>query len=347
MTARPAAAAGRRFAEWLSPDAHRIFARTASRARAAWPRCAARAKWDGGNNPADEIRFSFRFVIFDTGLLTSKSWFINSDSISCMRKVIVITSLCACLCCLGLGWGKRPSSGVPGEFTIGRHTFVDFGPPFDFYEIFKVQPNSKGTSVEKITLTPAANVCTSPAHVEFQTASLNETLADLLSPVNPCGIPEKSIKREMKRGKKVLGFGGGEVIMDVSCNSKIRRIKSAVLDKDMFDSAPDTPKYTSWTMQLLDKLNKPLGPGVLDKPMFPSLAKNEPLPHQAPDSQTLADVCAGMFDTLFERAPDKLSELCREAEKLPPPPPSVRLVSSAPVQPASYVLPATGKAGTA
>ena len=43
---------------------------------------------------------------------------------------------------------------LPTEFEIGRLTYFDFGPPFDYYELLFVRPKEQGTSVERMILTP-------------------------------------------------------------------------------------------------------------------------------------------------------------------------------------------------
>jgi len=65
---------------------------------------------------------------------------------------------------------RRPMPTVPNQFEVGRHTFFDFGPPTDFYELFSVRPSAHGTIVERITLTPAADSCFQPTEVQAHLA---------------------------------------------------------------------------------------------------------------------------------------------------------------------------------
>jgi len=58
---------------------------------------------------------------------------------------------------------KKPPIPTPESFVLGRHTFIDIGPPFDFYEILSVHRDGTGTAVERITVTPHGNPCTQPA----------------------------------------------------------------------------------------------------------------------------------------------------------------------------------------
>ncbi len=67
----------------------------------------------------------------------------------CSVTVCAVLFLCCPAMCQ-----DRSAAVQPGQFEIGRHTFFDFGPPFNFYEIFIVRPSATGTSVERITLTP-------------------------------------------------------------------------------------------------------------------------------------------------------------------------------------------------
>jgi hypothetical protein len=230
-----------------------------------------------------------------------------------------------------------PVSPLPDQFVIGRHTFFDFGPPNDFYEVLLVRQTPSGASIERILLTPVGDACTQPAKIEAASASLEDSVATLLGNTNPCTIPEKELRRELKRCKKCLVFSGANVAMQVQCGDRTRIVRSDILDKDMFDPAPNTPAHTSWTMQLLGRLDAALGPGVKDKPRFPLSEKDEPS-SQRNDSGVLRDVSVGKYDTLFQGAPDKPSDLYRAAQ-VAPPIPTIRLVSITPFQPEAFVEP--------
>ena len=247
--------------------------------------------------------------------------------------------ICAVLVLSGIALpqGRRAVPQSPDQFAIGRHTFFDFGPPNDFYELLLVRATPGGTSIERITLTPAADACLQPAKVEIASASLNESVPALLGKTNPCTIPEKELRRELKRCKKCLVFSGANVAMQVQCATQTRVVRSDILDKDMFDPVPNTPEHTSWTMRLLGRLDKALGPCVMDKPMFPVSEKEEP-PASGSDTEALQDVRIGKFDALFQGAPDKPSDLYRAAQDRPPAP-SVRLLSNLPIQPQEFSLP--------
>jgi len=56
--------------------------------------------------------------------------------------------------------GQKVSS-VPDQFLIARHTFFDFGPPSDFYEIISVRGTGSGTTIERsrssLLVTPVSN----------------------------------------------------------------------------------------------------------------------------------------------------------------------------------------------
>lgn len=232
---------------------------------------------------------------------------------------------------------KRPDVPMPDQFELGRHTFFDFGPPFDYYEVFVVRPSSAGSFVERITLTPPANKCTQPAKLEAAVATLNQSVADLLVGVNPCSIPQKELSRELKRRKKYLVFSGANVSMQAECGGQKRIIRADILDRDMFDAHPETPERTSWTMGLLGRLDKSLEPGVMDKPVF-AVASGSESKKVDLDRQIERDLAAGAFDQLFQGAPDKPSDLFKAAQ-IQSPPPGVRLISSSPVAPLQFVAP--------
>jgi hypothetical protein len=230
---------------------------------------------------------------------------------------------------------------MPDRFVVARHTFVDFGPPLDYYDLYVVRPASTGSYVQKISLTPPGAFCRSMPKMEVQLASLPDSPAELLGPNNPCAVPEKEFRREAKRCKHCLVFSGAHVAMQVTCGDQIRIIRSNILDRDMFDPHADTPHETSWTMRLLARLDKPLGPGVMEKPIFSSRSYYEGNSStESADPEVLAELKSGKFDALFADAPDKPSQLYAQAEAPPPPAPTVTLVSSKPFPPDVYVAPA-------
>lgn len=116
----------------------------------------------------------------------------------------------------------------------------------------------------------------------------------------------------------------------------MRVIRADILDKDMFASAPNTPEHTSWTMQLLARLDQATGPGVMDRPIFAFPQDEKDAKPQ--ESESLRDVGAGKYDSLFQGAPDKPSDLYRAAQ-IAPPAPTVRLLRSMPFEPEAFVAP--------
>ena len=224
---------------------------------------------------------------------------------------------------------------MPEQFEIGRLTFFDFGPPFDYYELIVVRPLPVGVSAERILLTAPGDKCFAPAKVETAHATLNETVSTLLGEKNPCAIPEKDLKHEQKRCKKCLVFSGADVVLQVKCGDNMRLIHSKIMDRDIFSKNSNTPENTSWTMRLLEKLDGALGPGVMEKPAFSTLQPNAP---PAPESPTMRDVAQGKYDQLFPRGTDKASDIYRESFSSPPTP-TVSLLSSSPLAPETFVAP--------
>ena len=258
-----------------------------------------------------------------------------------MRRWVLICGMLICgmliLSSLGSARDRKPLVPLPTLLEIGRHTFFDFGPPMDYYELFLVNSADSGTLIERITLTPAVDVCTQPAKIETKSTSTTETIESLLAATNPCTIPEKKLHRELKRCKKCLVFSGVIVRMRVECGTQSRIIRSDILDKDMFDPAANTPKDTSWTLDLLTRLDEAVGPGVMEKPVFPVQAKDEPA-NGSSNNEAMENLRSGKYDALFEGAPDKPSELYTAAQ-IRAATPAVRLVASSPFQPDSPVLP--------
>jgi TonB family protein len=230
---------------------------------------------------------------------------------------------------------QRSSSELPSQLVIARHTFFDFGPPFDFYEVITVESRPDGLNVERALVTPAGDACFSPPAVEVKTGSMHASMTELLKGQNPCDIPEKDLHKELKRCKHCLKFSGADVTMHVSCRGKERAIRMDILDRDMFDPGANTPKQTSWTMTVMSSLDDVLGPGVMEKPMFSS-GKPEPN-SQKVDIPILRRLRSGQFDTLFDSKP-QLSELARQAAQ-PLPSPNIVLLDYSPVAPLEAELP--------
>ncbi len=248
--------------------------------------------------------------------------------------------LCAVIFLGGFGWpeGGKPIPALPSQFEIGRHTFFDFGPPTDFYELFLVRSGVTGTHIDRITLTPATDECFVPAKLETASASLSGSVESLLGGTNPCAIPEKALHRELKRCKHCLVFSGADVVMQVQCGNQTRLIRSDILDRDMFDPGAKTPEHTSWTMQLLERLDQAVGNRVIDKPMLSLSDEEEPTAPSPADRAILQDLSEGKYDLLFRGSPDKPSDLYRASQKHPAVP-TVQLLSSVPFQPEALGLP--------
>jgi hypothetical protein len=239
------------------------------------------------------------------------------------------------LACYAPSQTHKPQPAFPRQFLLGRHTWVDFGPPLDYYELISVETTATACAIKRIMITPEAMPCWQPPTVKISTGSIDGSIANLLGK-NPCLIPEKDLRREQKRCNHCLKFGGAEVLMQVPCGGQPRKIRVDILDRDLFDPNPRTPEHTSWTMSLLGRIDEVLGDNVMDRPIF-SLNENVRPPESHSD-RVLGDIAEGKYDDFFAKAPDKLSGLVRDAQ-IPPPIPSVTLTSSAPLWPAGLKMP--------
>ena len=252
-----------------------------------------------------------------------------------MRNLHIAATL-AFLFTLASHGSKQSGQPMPDRFVIGRHTFFDFGPPNDYYELLFVAPSGTGSSVKRILLTPKVDICGSP-HVDVDVRSLPESPAALLGTMNPCSISEKELKREFKRCKHCLVFSGANLTMQVTCGDQDRLIRSKVLDRDWFDPNSKIPEHTSGLTTLVSKLDSVLGHGVMDEPVFPTSDQKD---KSIPDSVTtgVQEIAAGKYDRIFQGAPDKPSELYRDAQ-LQKSAPAVRLTRISPSPPVSFQLP--------
>ena len=233
---------------------------------------------------------------------------------------------------------KQPShltSSIPNQLAIGEQSFIDVGPPFDFYQIYLLTAQGDSTHIKRLTVAPGSGTCMPPT-VEVAEGTVQEGLAHLLSNRSPCSIPEKALHREAKRCKHCLVFSGAHVTMQVACGNNTRLIRYEVLDRDMFEERPNTPEQTSKTFELLNRINFVLGDNILDRPIFSTGETAVDLP-SAPSSD-LSDLANGKFDSLFASAPDKPSLLYAEALK-PRHDPNIILTESMPVAPKEPILP--------
>ena len=240
--------------------------------------------------------------------------------------LLLLTLVCPVL-------ARDKAAPQPQEFEVALHTFFDFGPPTDFYQIYFVRRADTGSSIERVTLTPPGGSCLQPAKVEVETASSSDSPEKLLGDTNPCAIPEKELHREVKRCKKCLVFSGAEVRLRVQCGDKSRIINTKILDRDIYDSRTKTPSHTSWSMQLMSSLDKSLGSSVSDRPVF---ATGDPPPTNPHESSLLRDIGAAKYDSLFAGNPDKPSDVYRMA-KAPIPEPEI-LITLNPEVPAENLV---------
>lgn len=256
-----------------------------------------------------------------------------------MRTLLLLC--CALFLCIPMcGQKKQKEVPRPKQFEMGVLTFFDFGPPNEYYSLYIVRPTEGGSKVERIILTPQADKCFAPARFERVGATLPESVDELLGTKNPCAIPEKDLKKELKRCKHCLTFSGANVTMQVNCGGERRLIRSDILDHDMFNPAVKTPENTSWTMQLLGKLERASGPGVMDRPVFAALQDRTPEPMQDVDEGVLSTIAEGGFDGLFRSGSLRLSDLFRQAQTAQIAHPIVTVKEIKPTPPEKQVMPA-------
>ena len=188
------------------------------------------------------------------------------------------------------GIAQTSGSPIPSHLTIARHTFFDFGPPNDYFEIIDVAPAGNALSVQRALITPPGIACLQSPKVELSSGVLHDNMQELLQSRNPCSVSERQLARERARCKKCMVFSGVDVTMQVSCAGEERRLRMDILDRDLFGSKPGTPQNTSWTMSVLEKLDAVLGPGAMDKPMFPVDAQQ---PVKPPQDALVQQILAG------------------------------------------------------
>jgi hypothetical protein len=225
----------------------------------------------------------------------------------------------------------------PTEIVIGRDSFIDIGPPFNYYDLTFLRSQGEETDVERVSLTPPADTCYPRAEIKVAHVIVHETLSSLLQATNPCTIPEKALKAELKRRKQGLVFSGMNVTIQVECTGRTRVIRADILDRDIFDQHPKTPQYTAWSRSLFEKLDAATGDRPWDTPIFKVSEDVSPVPPTS-QSAALQAIADGRFDGIFGESPDRPSALYHLAQNAPRQP-FIELTKSDPVRPATYVDP--------
>ena len=241
-------------------------------------------------------------------------------------------------CASGAAQKAKQEIALPDQIILGRNYFIDTGPPFDSYEVISLRSTASGLQIERVTLSPPGDACLQPATAETSTATIHQSMDELLGHVNPCSIPEKDLKREVNRCKHCQVFSGAKVTMELQCGAQNRKIRMDILDRDLFDKNANTPKNTSWTMSFMGRIDQILGSNnIMDKPIF-QISQPQDHPVVALHSDLLTAIADGKFDELFGANADKLSALFKEAQ-ITPLAPSVSLLSGSTITPVNATMP--------
>lgn len=254
-----------------------------------------------------------------------------------MRTLLV---LCLAALVSGSCSAKKHKSNepFPTEMVIGRDSFIDIGPPFNYYDLTLLRSDGERTEVERLSLTPPSDSCYPRVEIKSFQLVLHESLSSLLHATNPCSIPEKAVRAELKRRRKGLSvFSGMDVTIQVQCGKGPRLIRADILDRDIFGEHPNTPRYTAWSQALFEKVDQATGDRPWETPLFPVADSSAPAPPLA-TSKFVTDIAAGNYDAIFGQGLDRPSILYRLAQN-PPRQPIIELTESDPVRPVTFVSP--------
>jgi hypothetical protein len=255
-----------------------------------------------------------------------------------MKKCAAILGMMLIVGGSSFSQSRKSQQPPPSQLLLARRTYLDFGPPFNFYELFFIQALNGATRVERIRVTPAGDECTQPATVSVAVGRIEAPLAEVLGGANLCAIPEKNLHKELRLCKNCLAFSGADTLAQVQCGDQTRRIRTELLDKAFQSSHAMARERPGWTMTLLIRLDRAMGNPVGEQRLFPALdpARQSAAAQRA--DALLEDLARGRFDDLFEHAPDKPSALIREA-RTQVPAPSVELASTTAFRPVAYEPP--------
>jgi hypothetical protein len=250
-------------------------------------------------------------------------------------RIVLALGIALLIGSLSVAQKHKDQEPFPTELVIGRDSFIDVGPPFNYYDLTFLRSVGEKTDIERVSLTPPADACYPRAEIKVFHVILDESLNSVLQSTNPCSISDKALKAELKRRSKGLVFSGMNVSIQVQCTVKTRIIRADILDRDIFDEHTRTPQYTSWSRALFEKLDQSTGDRPWDEPIFPVSAPAVPPTSQSAALQAIAD---GKFDGIFGDSPDRPSALYRLAQNVPRRP-FIELTKSDPVRPTVYVDP--------
>jgi hypothetical protein len=215
---------------------------------------------------------------------------------------------------IGIAEPPKKPAGAIDQFLVGRHSSFDFGPPFHYYEIYIVHATPKGSSIERITLTPAVGECTEPAQIETSAGNLPLSLPQLLENADLCAISKKDLQREKKRREKEVVYTGANVTVRVLCAEKPKMIPADIFDENFLEKSTRTLQQTSWKLRLLSRLDRATGPStVVDRPVLPSGSNSFRHKTVEMEPEIAEQLRSGQFDSLFADAPNKPSDIFRMA----------------------------------
>ena len=100
---------------------------------------------------------------------------------------------------------------MPREFTMVRGLVFRFRSTVQLLRTVRRARRRIGFEPRTVSLTPQGFRCWNPPTTEVATASLAESVSQLLGTTNPCAIPEKEVRREQKRCKHSMNLSGARV----------------------------------------------------------------------------------------------------------------------------------------
>jgi len=242
-----------------------------------------------------------------------------------MRDFISAILLLLAISEQGLAQKKSTSVPFPDRFEIGQYTYFDMGPAI-YEEIFVVRATDHGSSIERVTLSPSRYSCSNSAQLEVATANTPETIEVLLQHRNPCAIPDKELHKKAKKCKHCLVFSYATSTMQAQCGTQTRLIPAFIYEEYWFDKSAKIPHLASLLLDTTERLDKAVGPGVMEKPTFET-ENDESKPNTNLGTQTIEDLKIGKYDPLFSSVTYKPSGLYR-ASKNPPAPPNITIESN-------------------
>ena len=217
--------------------------------------------------------------------------------------------------------GQAPATArsLPSSVTIARHSYFDFGPPFDHYDIASIRATESGVEIERFKLEPEGLQCINPPTMQTGRVEVPRSLAEILQNQNPCAMPLKELRRKEKKPKGPH-FSGALLALRLQCGDGIRTFQISAWDSDLFEPDSKIAPRTAWIRSVFEIVDKE-GPELEEIQLFK--VPTDRIVSREVRSPMEEMLRKGLFDGMLAKAPHALSAIYAESQRTWPAPTAV------------------------